>query len=351
MRTPEPAAWFTDTEQAESSPNLIPDWHRERIGHPAARSTRRSARLGRSLVDSLTSGLEATLFWGATRLPHDWACSAAPGIGLLQRAGSKTRGVARMQTVLGADAHGAAGWSRLWHRHLRHVGLTAIEGLRFGMMNRSELVERVSLAGEEHLRAALERGRGAMLFLTHLGSLGVIPAALGPRGYDISITGNAMPRPSLERKVRELYAHGGVERILVGDRLPSRAAHVFRRNGVVASYFDYTVVERLNCWLPFGRAELMTNLGPALIALRNRAPLLYAECRRLAEGRFELRVSPLRAAAGAGDALADARSVTQAAIVRLAEGIEERPEEWWPWDCTQVRPRQSGTASSLPAVP
>jgi len=336
-------------ERAETSPNLIPAWHRERIGHPSVKRAIRPPGMGRSLADGLIRGLEATVFWGLTRLPDFWAHSPASGIGFLQRAGAKTRGIARMQSVLGADAYDPAGWSRLWTGHLRHVGLTAIEGLRFGMMNRTQLLDRVSLTGEEHLRAALDRGRGAMLFITHLGSLGAIPAALGPRGYDISITGNAMSRPSLERKVSELYAHGGVERILVGDQLPSRAARVFRRNGVLASFVDYTVVDRLNDWLPFGRAELKTNLGPALLALRNRAPVLYVECRRRGEGDFELRVSPLAATAVDGDPMADARSVTQAAIARLAGEIEGRPEEWWPWDCTQVRPRRSGSAA--PAAP
>lgn len=328
--------------EVERPSNLMHAWHLERTSHPS-RLSKRSVleRVWKSSLDALATAMEAAFLSGLKCIPEKQSYAAAPCVGLAQRTGTRQQSVANMQVVLGKESRTSTQWQALWAKHKQHIGITAIESVHFGAMSQEQLLARVSVEGEEHLLAALKRGRGAMLFINHLGNLGSIPAALGPRGYDISITGNAMPRPYLEKKITELYQHGGAKRVLVGERLPFLAARIFRRNGVFAAFFDYTVVGRLNHWLPFGCGELMTNIGPALLAQRNRAPVLYVSCRRLPGYRHCLTIHPPFLNPSTGDRTSDALAVTQMALDRLAEQLRERPEQWWPWDCAQVRPRQA----------
>ncbi|MDB6109606.1 MAG: Lipid biosynthesis acyltransferase [Pedosphaera sp.] len=340
-------------QDAERPTNLIHAWHLERTT-PASRLKKRPRleRLGKASLDAMATAVEAAFFFGLGHIPENLSYAVAPSVGAAQRAGAGRRSIANMQLFLGPDGREPEDWQSLWAQHKRHVGITAIESIHFGSMSRDRLLAQVALEGEEHLANALKIGRGVMLFINHLGNIGAIPAALGPRGYDISITGNAMPRPYLEKKVNELYQHGGVKRVLIGEQLPFKAARVFRRNGVFAAFIDYTVVGRLNHWLPFGRAELNTNIGPALMAQRSRAPILYASCRRLPGFGHCLTLHPPLGCPLTGDRTLDALAATQMAITRLAQEILERPDQWWPWDCAQLRPRPAqrtdGPAPSRP---
>jgi KDO2-lipid IV(A) lauroyltransferase len=340
--------------QVEPPSKLTFAWHLERTLHPS-RLRKRSVleRLWQSSLDGVAAAMETAFLFGLRSIPESRSYAVAPYVGLAQRTGTRLQSLANMQTVLGRESRTATQWQELWEKHKLHVGITAIESIHFGTMNREQLLARVTVQGEEHLRAALQRGKGVMLFINHLGNLGSIPAALGPRGYDVSITGNAMPRPSLEKKITALYAHGGVKRVLVGEHLPFKAARTFRRNGVFAAFFDFTVVGRLNHWLPFGCGELNTNIGPALLAQRNQAPVLYGSCRRLPGFRHCLTIHPPLPSPCTGDRTSDALAVTQQALNRLAGELAERPEEWWPWDYAQIRPGQappsSETTESRPA--
>jgi lauroyl/myristoyl acyltransferase len=327
--------------RAEQQPKLIHEWHLERIGHPSAQRKRPLLqRVVKCCIDGFATGVDATFFNGLNCIPKKQAFSLAWPAGAVQRLGTEKRSLANMQMVLGNDARSERDLKKLWIEHQKHVGTTAIESLHFGSMNKEELLDRVHLEGEDILRAALNVGRGVMLFINHIGNVGCIPAALGPRGYDLSITGNAMPRPYLEKRVTRLYEHGGVKRILVGEQLPFKAARIFKRNGIFATFIDYTVVERLNYWLPFGNAELNTNIGPAILALRSNATILYATCRRLANRGHCLTIHNPEAFVPIGDLTADATEATKRAIEFISRELQLRPEQWWPWDCAQLRPKQ-----------
>jgi lauroyl/myristoyl acyltransferase len=333
---------------AERQPKLIHAWHLERIGQIKRPLP---ARMLHSMIDGVTTAMEAAFFNGLRGLPKQQSFILSHLVGGAQRIGARQRTIQNLQMVLGSGSRSREQWQELWTGHCRHVGTTAIESIHFGTMTNDYLLQHVVLEGEDYLRAALKLGKGVMLFINHLGNVGCIPAALGPRGYDISITGNVMPRPYLEKKVNELYQHGGVKRILIGEQLPFKAARAFRRNGIFAAFIDYTVVEKLNHWLPFGEGELNTNIGPAILALRNNATILYATCRRLPGRRHCLTIHPSPSIIPTGNHTADALMVTRTAITFLEKELRQRPEQWWPWDCAQIRPQQTQPDGRLEKQP
>ena len=55
-----------------------------------------------------------------------------------------------------------------------------------------ELMDRITLDGEEHLTRARGAGRGVILFLNHLGDPGAIAAGIGLRGHAFTMAGNGM---------------------------------------------------------------------------------------------------------------------------------------------------------------
>lgn len=338
-------------QDAEKPNERIPAWRVQQTT-PAHQLKQRSplARLGKATVDAISTAIEAALLLGVSHLPENWCYALAPHLGSALRAGVRGQTLANLQLFLGESSRTAVQWDALWALHKRHIGITTIESLKLGTTSKERIRAQVSVEGEEHLAGALKAGRGAMLFISHLGNIGAVAAALGTRGYDISITGNAMPRPYIEKRVSQIHQYLGAHRLLIGEQLPFKAARVFRRNGVFASFIDYTVVEQLNHWLPFGSAELNTNIGPALIAQRSGVPILYVSCRPLPKVGHCLSIHPPFEYNLTGERTTDAIAVTQVAISRLAQEILERPEQWWPWDWAELRPRPATRLDTAPTA-
>ncbi len=279
------------------------------------------------------------LFYALIRIVPERAVLGSAGwFGRVLRIGMRERVLANFRMVFGADALDAAGLERFWDAHARSIGLTVTEPFLLRKLDNDAVHGVLLLEGEEHLRQALAAGKGAMLFVNHLGSIGMVAGAFGVRGYDIVIAGNVMPTAYIEREAQRLYASVGAARVHVGANLPYRAAEVFGRNGVFATFIDFSILSKRNAWLRFGKAALHANLGPALIALRNGTPVLCATTTRLAWNRHRITVHPPLAVESSGDSTHDATQLTSAALRLLFQDLEAHPEQWWQWYTNRIRP-------------
>jgi len=191
------------------------------------------------------------------------------------------------------------------------------------------------------LDKALEKKRGVMFLVSHLGPMGCVPAALGSRGYDITMTGTPMHHPYFEKKLRQMLAHAPAHRAIIGDNLPQRAREAFARNGIFSTYVDYSVGEKHAVWLPFGQAELLANIAGAIIALRQRVPVFFVRCERRAKQEFEVELTELTTDfESTSDVRSRAVQLVRQTIDLLAPDVRQRPEQWWPWFIADIRPRQ-----------
>jgi len=289
-------------------------------------------------------------FYALRLVPEKVALRFSGVIGRLIRAGMKTRILERVGWVLGPAMHEERSGA-FWREHVRHLGGCVLEPIYFFWMPDAELRQRVSVEGEEHLRAALAAGRGAVLFLNHLGNPGAIVAGLGLRGHDLTIAGNRIVATiageevaldSVEEIVQRMFRRGGVQRALLGERLPQRMAATLGRNGLFAMFVDFPVVQKHNHSVAFGNASMKLNLGPAILALRHRTPVLCVTCRRVGMNQHHLRIHPPLEAPAVDGVGRAAASLLQQATDLLSESVRECPEQWWPWDWAQISPGRPG---------
>lgn len=274
-------------------------------------------------------------------VPERLALAVARPLGALARSGMKLRILANLGRALGPAATAGERARAFWRAHILHLGLCVLEPVYFYWMSDDELRVRVEVDGEEHLRAVLRRGRGAVLFINHLGNPGAIVAGFGMRGYDLTIAGNRivatiageeLPLDRFESVVQRMFRRGHVERALLGERLPQRLAATLARNGVFAMFIDFPVVQKHCRPVDFGDATLNANLGPAILALRQRAEVLPVTCRRIGRNRHRLTIHPpLRPPEGAGLEEGATALIQQAVDVLLVE-LRAHPDQWWPWD-------------------
>ncbi len=289
------------------------------------------------------------LFLGSlATVPASFAFKFAKVIGRCYHAGRRDEVISRLRLFFGSHSLSPTRATGVWRSHLHHVGLTIIEMARFYGMRHDELTDRITLNGEEHLESARGAGRGVILFLNHLGDPGAIAAGIGLRGYHLTIAGNGMdimlgdvtvPLGFIEKLLTRMLASWNVQRCLLGQNLPRVLKETLQRNGMFGMFIDFPVVVKHNYSLPFGEALSKVNLGPALLALRQRADILCVQSLRIGDNRHLLKISPLEVDHSACDRHEAAAELLQRALQPLQVEVTRHPDQWWPWSWAPLAPR------------
>ena len=199
------------------------------------------------------------------------------------------------------------------------------DSLCFGGFTREVIDRMVAVEGLEHLDAALARGKGALVLLSHFGSHLLPILALAYRGYDVrQLTGpprGGVTRQGIFRLRRYLYRRLPIT-FLRSDQSLGAAVRALRHNGVVAVAFDGRVGEKWVRVPMFGR-EANVAPGPMRIAAATGAALLPTIIVRNPDDTHTVVIGePLSPAGSARDEGCIARVAAEAA--RFFEGYIRR---------------------------
>lgn len=292
------------------------------------------------------------LFHLLRRMPRRWMYGQAS-----KRLGTKIRGhlktpvldhVAQVLDGMGSTEER----ERFWDAHVDHLGRSLFESIDLGWAPFPELLDRIEVVGSDVLDEVRAEGRGGVLFLNHIGTPGAAAAALGPRGYDLAMVGNAVNYADangmyrldrLEGFIQRMFRRVNVERVLLGEDLPAKMARVLARNGFFAMFIDFPVEEKHNVSVPFGRRMMEAHIGPALLALRHRVPVLMVTTWRTGQNRHRLEVTRLPLPSPELRLRAAAEELLRSAMEQMLNSVRRHPDQWWPWDVVRL--------SSLPSEP
>jgi KDO2-lipid IV(A) lauroyltransferase len=204
---------------------------------------------------------------------------------------------------------------------VRHYGRFLVELLR----GPDDPSVRFEAKGLEILDAALARGRGIVLVIPHMGNWEIAGAALARRGTPVTSVAGVQLRPDWTREIRRRRARAGLTIVdASGEGLRLLGAAI-QRNEIVALHVDG---DRFRTGVPVsiaGRAACLPP-GPARLAIRHGAALVFGVCVRMRDGRHVGRVVreiPL----DSRDSGAVERATRELARL-LEEAIREHPEQW-----------------------
>jgi len=184
------------------------------------------------------------------------------------------------------------------------------------------------IEGEEHLRAALARGQGAVLITGHLGSWELLAAALVRGGFPLSV----IAREANDGRVNEflvgLRRRFGVRTVLRGSAGAARDILRTLKNGEVLGCLIDQDIQVEGVFVDFFGRPAFTPTGPTTLALRGGAPVVLASCWREADGRHRARLEPPLTLDRGPDLAADVARHTAAFTRWLEERIREHPDQW-----------------------
>jgi lauroyl/myristoyl acyltransferase len=250
-------------------------------------------------------------------------------IGKRKKVISHVRMVLDKDTVAGSEQH-------FWQGYRSHIGGVLLELDWMLEQSEEQLRTYIALDGEENLRNAIDRGNGGLLLFNHHGNFGCVAAGLGLRGYDIGMSANRLPFPSMDRGLTEKYEHFQTVRVNAGPSMLLAAERIFRRNGIFAVAADFSVRHRYASWISFGDAEMLATLAPVMFAMRRRAAILPVTVSSTADQRRVLHIHPALHYNGKGTPEESAR-IMQETFSLLFNQIRNQPSHWWLWDHCAIR--------------
>jgi KDO2-lipid IV(A) lauroyltransferase len=210
--------------------------------------------------------------------------------------------------------------------HYRELGRVACEYARLPALVGAPPGEVVAeVRGLEHLIAARDAGRGAILLTGHFGHFELLGAYLG-RTHPVDFVVKGLSNPAVEAWIGERRRRAGVGSIPVGAGV-RRVFEALRQNRWVAMVADQDARGR-GVFVPFLGRSSSTPIGPAEIAIRTGAPLVMGFGVRGRDGRHRLDVLP-PLPVPATDRHQAAVGLTARHVACLEDWIRRYPASWF----------------------
>jgi Kdo2-lipid IVA lauroyltransferase/acyltransferase len=273
----------------------------------------------------------AGAIWQSTRLLGRLPVPAALAVGRGLGAGAhallgRPRRLAVAQLGTAFPDLGLEERRRIVRATFRHAGESFAELALWPKLRRDPDYVRVERLAD--LQAALAGGRGAIVVTGHTGNWELLAATIADHGLPISVVARRVNDARFDALVNRFRRRAGLEVLIRDD--PQFLAGVraaLARNRVVAMLIDQDT-RGAGVYVPFFGRLAHTPPGAALIALRNRVPLLTVFIERRREGGHVVRFAPVEVSARGR---AEVTALTARLTAAIEAQIRRAPAEWVWW--------------------
>jgi len=211
-----------------------------------------------------------------------------------------------------------------------------MESLRLPAVSAEAVDAGFTIEGQEHLEAARQTGRGAVLALPHLGGWDVGGSWLARQGFAVSVVVEALDPPELFEWFVDLRRTFGLTVIPLGPGAGTAVLGALRANHMVCLLCDRDIggggIE-----VDFFGERTAIPAGPVTLALRSRSVVLPTAVYFDGDGHHAV-VRPPLPTDRRGSIRDDVARITQDLAHAHEELIARAPEQWhlfqpnWPSD-------------------
>jgi len=213
-----------------------------------------------------------------------------------------------------------------------------VESFRLPRISKRHVDRMFSVEGFEHIEAGLERGRGVVLALPHLGGWEWAGRWMTDRGHRLTVVVEPLEPPELFEWFTNLRRELGMNVVPLGPAAAPAVLAALRRNEVVCLLCDRDI-QGGGVTVEFFGEETTLPAGPAMLAIRADSVVLPTAVYFTAriDGHHAVVRPPLDLARGS-DLRSDVARITQDLANELEHLIRRAPEQWhlfqpnWPSD-------------------
>jgi KDO2-lipid IV(A) lauroyltransferase len=225
------------------------------------------------------------------------------------------------------------------------LGRTTIETALLPTYSREQVLSLVQeVTGWDLVERALAQGRGCMIVTGHLGNWELGGSYVAARGVPLEAVARRMENPLFDHYLTETRRRIGMTVIHDADAV-RRVPRALREQHSVAFLIDQGAVGLASTWVPFFGRYAKTPRGPAVFALRLRAPLLFACALRQPNGRFVIHFEevPIEQT---GTLDADVDRIVASYTSTLERWVRRAPEQYF-WHHRRWKHQRPGTPPEL----
>ena len=299
--------------------------------------------------DRCIYAIVAAFGWGCRSLPKTWALQIGRSIGLLYYYLVKKRreiALNNLQIAFGSDLT-AAQYRQICKASFINVGKTCIEFLRFPKRNAENIWKQVTVEGRENLSTALEAGKGAIVFLAHFGNwelLSLVYGALIPdRAKAIAFP---LKNPLLDAYIRQHREHLSLK-LIPKNRAVRETLRALKNNEAVGFFADQNAGPE-GVFVNFLGKPASAARGPAVLALKTGAPLIFSLSIRQSDDMHHVYISPAVHTETTDDFERDVERYTAQMLKQLETYIHKYPEQWlWLHDRWKTQPPEDSQVNQI----
>jgi len=230
---------------------------------------------------------------------------------------------------------------RLAQCSFEHFGKALFDTLKFSSLTEEKKEALLSIDGEEHIRNALDKGKGVLLLTAHYGNweLGIIPLSKLGEFYVIA---RAL---DIDRFENELLAirEGFGAKVIYKQQASRHTLRALRENRIVAILIDQNVLHDEAVFVDFFGKLAGTTPGLATFHLRSGAPIIPAFCMPTPSGGYHVQIMEGLEFSLTGDRNTDVFRITQECTKTIEDQIRDKPSLWlWFHDRWRTQPNIQG---------
>ena len=237
----------------------------------------------------------------------------------------------------------------LVRRVYRNVCTNFVEDLMLPkILKRKKLEDFSRIEGAEHLKAALAKGKGAIMVTGHFGNWELAGRVLAHAAGGALVVARTLSNPLVEARARRFREGGGLKVIGREGALRHVLNHL-RAGGCVAMLIDQN--QRAGgVFVPFFGKLASTVPSPASLALKYGAPVLAGYTYRIGnELRHCFHCDPAFELIRTGDYRADVVANTALFTKRIEDFVRQHPDQWfWLHSRWRKRPPEELRAAGGP---
>ena len=229
-------------------------------------------------------------------------------------------------TIAFADTLSKNKKKKIAKQAFEHMAISFMEIFRISKILEGDIKEIFTIKGLEHFEKALERKKGILFVVSHVGAWEYLAFLFYLTGYRCSVP---------VKEIRNSYIFDWLNAMRqrttlnVISKLDPRAAlktvfYELAQNNVVALLIDQWAGNN-EPWVDFFGKPASTTAMPARLAIKTGCALVPGACIRKSPGKYEITIFPeVPVDADSDDALAVTKRLNQSLEVQ----VRDNPEQW-----------------------
>jgi len=221
----------------------------------------------------------------------------------------------------------------------KHFGKVFADIIKVRHMKQDKVLQILSIEGTEHLKKAMRKRRGVLVFSAHLGNWEMATAPVSRMGK-VNVIARPLDNRMMEKELLQIRKKWGAN-VIYKQQAARSVLRALRANEMVAILIDQNTVRDQAVFVDFFGKSAATTPSLAAFFLKTDAPIVPVFCYPSEGGMYQVKIYPPLEIGVTGREKQDILKITQLCTKIIQNRIQENPKIWF-WFHNRWKTRPEG---------